>query len=337
VEVTVKRVPIAYGGVDYLDRTSALQSGVVSPTGIDFNYIVVPGIGDLFRRVAQHAEFDAAEMSASTYFLMLARGDRRFVAIPVFPSRAFRHSQVYIHSKAGIARPEDLAGRNVGILDYQMTAAVWVRAFLQHDYGVTPARIHWWTGGLYVPDFAERTNVTLPPGVELRRIPETETLENMLTTGKLDALVTTEPPRAFLAGSPNVQRLFPNHREVERDYFRRTGFFPIMHLVVMRRDVYEKNRWAAVSLMEAFEAAKRVGKERMHYQGAYAVGLPWLGSEMEEVDTLFGGDAFPYGVTKNRAILEQMVVYAHEQGFTARKLDVDELFAPETYQDPVPG
>jgi 4,5-dihydroxyphthalate decarboxylase len=334
--MTVKRVPIAYGGVEYLDRTAALQTGAVLPSGIDFNYIVVPGIGDLFRRVAQHAEFDAAEMSASTYFLMLSRGDPRYVAIPVFPSRAFRHSQVYISSKSGISRPEDLAGRNVGIQDYQMTAAVWVRAFLQHDYGVSPSQISWWTGGLYVPDFVERTNLEIP-GVKIRRIPEAETMENMLNAGTLDALVTTEPPRAFLAGSPNVRRLFSDHREVERDYFLRTKFFPIMHLVILRREVYERNRWIAVSLLEAFEAAKRLGRERLHYQGAYAVSLPWLGAQVEEVDTLFGGDAFPYGVPKNRAILEQMVTYAHEQGLTARKLEVDELFAPETYQDFVPG
>jgi 4,5-dihydroxyphthalate decarboxylase len=333
----VKKIPIAYGGVDYLDRTSALQTGAVSPAGIDLNYIVVPGIGDLFRRVAQFAEFDAAEFSASTYFMMLGRGDNRFVAIPVFPSRAFRHSQVYINRKGSIARPEDLAGKNVGILDYQMTAAVWVRAFFQHDHGVTAAQIKWWTGGLYVPDFAERTPMKLPPGVKLERIPQNKTLEGMLLSGELDALVTTEPPRAFLAGAPEVGRLFPNAREVEEAYFRRTGFFPIMHLVVIRRDVYEKNRWVAVSLMEAFELAKQRGKERMHYQGAYAVGLPFLGSEMEQVDTVFGGDAFPYGVKKNQAILEQMLVYAHEQGFTPRKLDLGELFAPESYQEPVPG
>lgn len=333
----MSRVSIAYGGVEYLDRAAALQSGDVSPAGIDLNYIVVPGIGDLFRRVAQFAEFDAAEMSASTYFMMLGRGDKRFVAIPVFPSRSFRHSQVYINSHVGIKRPEDLAGRNVGILDYQMTAALWIRAFLQHDYGVSPDKIRWWTGGLYTPDFAERMPMRLPMGIHLKRIPENDTLEAMLCAGKLDALVTVEPPRPFLAGSEEVQRLFPNYREVEREYFERTGFFPIMHLVVIRRDLYEKNRWIAVAMVEAFERAKQVGRARMHYQGAYAVGLPWLNAEMEVIDKLFGGDAFPYGVAKNRKILEQMLIYAHEQGVTEHRLDVDELFAPETYQDSVPG
>jgi 4,5-dihydroxyphthalate decarboxylase len=331
------KVSITYGGVNYLDRTAALQTGAVSPAGVDFNYVTVDGIGDLFRRVAQFAEFDAAEFSASTYFLMHGRGDKRFVALPIFPSRAFRHSQVYINSKVGIARPEDLAGRNVGILDYQMTAAVWVRAFLEHDFGVKPKDVKWWTGGLYTPDFAERAPMKLPEGVELKRIPANETLEHMLLSGELHALVTTEPPKAFLAGHPDVVRLFPDHRKVEQQYFQRTGFFPIMHLVVLRREIYERNRWIAVSLVEAFEAAKKMGKERMHYQGAYAVGLPWLGAEIEELDRQFNGDAFPYGVQKNRPILEEMVKYAHEQGFTSHKLDVDELFAPETYQDPVPG
>jgi 4,5-dihydroxyphthalate decarboxylase len=287
--------------------------------------------------VAQFAEFDAAEMSTCSYFMMAGRGDKRFVALPIFPSRSFRHSQVYINFKAGIRRPQDLSGRNVGILDYQMTAALWIRAFLQHDYGVTPDKVRWWTGGLYTPEFAERMPMTPPAGVHLKRIPEHETLEGMLLSGKLDALVTVEPPRSFLAGSPDVARLFPNYREIEKEYFLRTGFFPIMHLVVLRRDVYEKNRWIAVSLVEAFETAKQVGKARMHYQGAYAVALPWLNAEMETVESLFGGDALPYGVAKNRKILEQMVVYAHEQGFTDHKLNVDELFAIETYQDPVPG
>lgn len=333
----MNRVPIAYGGLEYLDRAAALQTGVVSPAGIDLNYVVVPGVGDLFRRVAQFAEFDAAEMSASTYFIMLARGDKRFVAIPIFPSRSFRHSQVYINSNGGINRPEDLAGRNVGILDYQMTAALWIRAFLQHDYGVSPEKVRWWTGGLYTPEFAERMPVTLPPGIHLKRIPENETLEGMLCAGKLDALVTVEPPRPFLAGSGDVRRLFPNYRDIEREYFERTGFFPIMHLAVIRRDVYEKNRWIAVSMVEAFERAKQVGMGRLKYQGAYAVSLPWLNAEIEVVEKLFGGDAFPYGVSKNRKILGQMLVYAYEQGLTERKLDVEELFAPETYQDSVPG
>ncbi|MGH7263709.1 MAG: ABC transporter substrate-binding protein, partial [Candidatus Rokuibacteriota bacterium] len=162
-------------------------------------------------------------------------------------------------------------------------------------------------------------------------------LEGMLAAGKLQALVTVEPPRPFVAGHPSVRRLFPDYRAVEREYFRRTGFFPIMHLVVLRRDVYERNRWLAVSLMEAFEAAKRIGRERMRYQGALAVGLPWLASAMEEIEELFGGDAFPYGVARNHRILEQMTAYAHEQGLTARRLEVDELFAPETYQEAVPG
>jgi 4,5-dihydroxyphthalate decarboxylase len=276
-------------------------------------------------------------MSACSYFMMLARGDQRFTAIPVFPSRSFRHSQIYVNSNAGIKRPEDLIDRDIGILDYQMTAALWIRAFLQHDYGVSPAKVRWWTGGLYTPDFAERMPMKLPPEIHLKRIPEHETLEGMLSAGKLAALVTVEPPRAFLTGSSDVQRLFPNYREVELEYFRRTGFFPIMHLVVIRRDIYEKDRWIAVSMVEAFERAKQVGRTRMHYQGAYAVSLPWLNAEMEVVDGLFGGDAFPYGVTKNRKILQQMVAYAHEQGLTERRLEVDELFAPETYQDSVPG
>jgi 4,5-dihydroxyphthalate decarboxylase len=331
------RLRIAYGGVDYLDRTRALQDGSVIPAGIDWNYVVVSGIGDLFRRMAQHAEFDAAEMSLSTYMMMISRGDTRLVAIPVFPSRAFRHNQVYVHAGAGIERPADLRGKDVGIQDYQQTAAVWVRAFLEHDYGVAPADVHWWTGGLFVPDFAERIPLKLPAGVRLDRIPREDTLHEMLETGRVQALVTTEPPPAFVRRTGTVRRLFADPRAVEHEYFRRTGYFPIMHTVVVRRDVYEANRWVARSLLEAFMRAKDLGRERLAYQGAYAVGLPWLAAELEEAEELFGGDPFAYGYKTNLPILEAMTAYAFEQGLTERKLTPDELFAPESLQDPIPG
>jgi 4,5-dihydroxyphthalate decarboxylase len=333
----VLRLRLNYGGVSYLDRTRALETGEISPAGIDLNYVVPASIGDLFRAVAARAEFDVAEFSLCTLMVMIGKNDNRLVGIPIFPSRAFRHEQIYVNVNSGIKQPSDLAGRQVGISEYQMTAALWVRALLQHDYKLSANKILWRTGGLFVPRHAARMPIDLPAGLELKQIPDGDTLEGALLDGRIDALVSTEPPRAFVAGDPRIGRLFPDVRRVELEYFKRTGFFPIMHTVVMRRDVYESNRWIAMSLLNAFNEAKRLGRERLAYQGAYAIALPWLSLETEELNALFGGDAFPYGFQSNLRILEAMTTYAHEQGLTSRKLDPRELFAPEALVDSIPG
>ena len=331
------RLKLNYGGVRYLDRTRALETGEVSPVGIDLNYVVPASIGDLFRNMAMYCDYDVAEFSLSSLMIMMAKGDNRLIGLPVFPSRAFRHSQIYINAKAGIKTPKDLIGRVVGVSQWQMTAALWVRAHLQHDYGVRQEQIKWRTGGLFVPQFATRAPITMPDNIELKQIPEGETLENMLLEGSLDALVTTEPPKAFVEHRPEIQRLFADSQSVEREYYKRTGFFPIMHVVVMRRDVYEANKWIALPLLNAFNESKRLGIELLRYQGAYGAQLPWLPTAVEEVDTLFGGDAFPYGLQANAAILDAMIGYADEQGLLAKKVTPRDLFAPETWAGSIPG
>jgi 4,5-dihydroxyphthalate decarboxylase len=327
-------VDITYAGVTYLDRTRALELGEISPEGTNLRYLAIDDIGDLFRRVAQHAEFDASEMSLSTYMMLRGRGDERFVAIPVFPSRSFRHGFVFVNSESGIETPTDLKGRNVGIAEYQMTAALWIRAFLEHDYGVAPSDLNWFTGGEHKPGYRERVHHQLPDDVRMEIVPADKYLTAMLEAGELDAHITAEMPLPFLQGSPNVRRLFPDHRAVEADYYERTGFFPIMHVVVIRRDVYDRYRWLAASLLSAFSRSKAIGAERLRDLGALRVSLPWLSSSLEEVDTLFGGDAFPYGFARNREILGAMTTYAYEQGFTARRLEPEELFAEETLDHP---
>lgn len=324
------RTPLTYAGLLYWDRTLALATGEVRPEGVELNYVRFSDPGELFRRECQLAEFPAAEMSASSYLAMVSRGDNRFVGIPVFPSRHFRHAQIYVNRSAGIRRPEDLRGRKVGILEYQMTAALWIRAFLEHDYGVRPSDVAWLTGGLREPEFHERMPLELPREVSLEHIPGDRTLEGMLFDGDIDALVSAFPPQAL--GHPNspVERLFPDYRTVERDYFLRTGVFPIMHLVVLRRDVYEQNRWLARVLYDAFCTAKDVGWERLHQITGLAVSLPWLEAELDETERLFGGDAFPYGVEANRRALDALTRYAHEQGIAARAVSCEELFAQET-------
>ncbi len=329
----MERLRLTYGGYVYLDRTRALQFGQVAPEGIDLNFETVE-ISELFRRMAQHVEFDVAEMSLSTYMLMLGQGDDRLVGIPVFLSRAFRHSRVFVNTASGIDEPVDLAGKKVGTPEFQMTAGLWIRGFLQHDYGVKPADMSWFYGGSDEPVYAERRHHEAPPGVSLEQIPAGRTLSQMIESGELAALITAADPEPFRRGSPDVARLFPDPWQVERDYYRRTGIFPIMHLVVIRRDVYERNRWAAASLMNAFIESKRLGLERMRLTGALPVGIPWLAPAIEEVDEIFGGDAFPYGFEQNRTALEAATAYAHEQGLTARRLEPAELFAPETLDHP---
>lgn len=329
------RLRLTYAGLSYYDRTVPLETGDVPVPGVDLNFVPFASPGDLFRRQAQHAEFDASEMSLSTFIALVARGDDRFVGLPIFVSRNFRHSQVYVHADAGIDHPSGLRGRDVGIFEYQMTAGLWIRAFLQHDYGVKPSDVRWWEGGLTEPHYEERMPLTLPPEIVVSRIPSHRTLEGMLEGGELAALVTIQPPASFGAPGSPIRRLFPNHRAVELDYFRRTGLFPIMHLVVIRRDVYEANRWLPVTLLQAFTAAKEAGMRRLRAITGLAVGLPWLSASLQELDEVFGGDAFPYGLPANRPALEAAVRYSYEQGLSPRQVDVDELFAPEALVDPV--
>jgi 4,5-dihydroxyphthalate decarboxylase len=325
---------LTYGGfITYLDRTRALEQAEVTPDGIELETRMLEwSEHDPFRRVAA-GEFDVAEMSVAMYLARYAAGDRSLIGIPVFPSRAFRHNTLFVNTEAGIDVPADLRGRRLGVASYQTTASLWVRAMLAHDYGVQPSDIAWRCGGYYEPENAETDVADAPPGVEIQSIPPGKWLRQMFIDGELDALLTFDAaPYKRLA--PRLRRLFPDFRAVEREYLRRTGFFPIMHAVVMRREVYEANPWAATSLLEAFIRSKRLGLERLKLSGSLAVGLPWLELAVDEVGELFDGDAFPYGFGANRPVLEAMTTYAREQHLTGRKLDPEELFAPETIDHP---
>jgi 4,5-dihydroxyphthalate decarboxylase len=320
----------------------AIESGEIRPEGIELRFARFAHTGELFRRQRKFAEFDASEMSLSNFIIMIGRGEDRFVGLPIFLSRQFRHKDVYIHSGSGVESPEQLRGKDVGILQYQMTAAIWVRAILQHDYGVLPHEIQWWTGGLSEPgvpagdipsDYQaeiHRLRRQMSGEIFLELIPNDQTLEGMLEEGALAGLVTSRAPAAFANHSTAVRRLFENYRKVEREYFERTRIFPIMHLVVLRRDIYEGNPWVARSLAEAFVEAKKVGLARLRSLGTLAVTLPWLSSDLEEIDSLFEGDAFPYGLERNRRVLDTSIQYLMEQKLLHRQVAVEELFAPET-------
>lgn len=314
------------------DRTMGLRDGSIPVEGVELNYLPMMPV-ETFRRQARHAEFDASEFSLSTYMMLHSRGDRRFVGIPVFPSRRFRHEHVWINKNAGIRSPKDLVGKRVGVEEFLQTAALWIRGFLQHDYGVRAEDIEWFFGGYNEPDphFAPRIKLELPDKIRSQVIPGDQCIDAMLERGELDAAFP-KLPMSFRRGSPNVERLFPNFREVEQDYFKRTGIFPIMHVVVVRRDIYEKNPWVMQALYKGFVQAKEQAIRRLTTSPPLPVMLPWLADHIAEARRVMGTDYWSYGLAENRKVLETAAQYGWEQGLLAKPIaSIDELFAPETH------
>jgi len=313
-------LPITLACRDY-DHTRALVDGRVPVEGVDLRVLSVSPPSQIFLRMLRDEEFDASEMSLSNYMIALARGDARFVAIPVYPSRLFRHSNIWVHSGAEIREPRDLSGKRVGIPDYWMTALLFVRGMLKHQYGVLPEEIHWFRHR------KEHLPIQVPPGIRIENIGQGQTPDGLLAVGKLDAVVSTSAPRSSAGGAPLIRRLFPNPREAEAEYYRRTGIFPIMHVVVIRRAIYDRNPWLATSLTKAFQAAKEQAYDRF---GESLYPLPWLNLDLEYARQVLGHDIYPYGVKQNLPTLEAATLFAYEQGLTERRLEVSKLFAPET-------
>ena len=312
------------------DRTLALALGEVRPHGVDLTYLAM-GPEEVFWRMTRHGEFDAAEMSMSSYLLRRSRGDEALMAIPVFTSRMFRHSCVWVNADAGVQRPEDLKGKRMGVPEYQVTAVVWIRGFLQDDYGVAPADMRWYRGGLIQPGRVEKLAVA-PPGVELNAISPDRTLSDMLASGEIDALMAPRPPSTY--DGQHVRRLFPDFRSVEADYYRRTKIFPIMHTVVIRRDLLGRHPWLARSLYDALcEAKRRTLQTLVDWPSALVTSLPWQLAETEATRELMGDDFWPYGVEPNRHALQRLARYHHEQGLSEREVPVDEMFAPSTLDE----
>ena len=311
---------------DY-DRTHALQTGAVEAEGIRLNYVPLEA-EEIFWRMGHHQEFDASEMSLSNHVTAVSRGNSPFVAIPVFPSRFFRHSCVFINTSSGIKNPGDFKGKRIGAPEYSITAAVWIRGFLNDDYGVRAQDAHWFVGGQEDPGRRERVKLTLPPEIKLDAIPDDKTLNGMLESGEIDALISARSPSCFVKGSPQVKRLFPNYKDVEIDYYKRTKIFPIMHVLVIRKDTYDKNPWVARSLYKAFCEAKDHAIKNMHISNTLACTLPWLSWEREQMKEIFGSDWWPYGIEANRHVLEHLIRYMGEQGLLAKTLKVEEVFAP---------
>jgi 4,5-dihydroxyphthalate decarboxylase len=304
------------------DRTQPLIDGRVRPEGVELNFLPLRP-GETFWRMLNNGEFDASEMSLSSYTILRSEGDDRFAAIPVFPSRVFRHSAVYLRADSPIRAPAELKGKRIGVADYQMTAAVWVKGFLQHDYGVRPQDVTWVIG-------RPVRRIAQPEGIRLEQAPASVPLEALLERGDIDALISVMLPRALGTG---VKRLFPDFRQVETEYYRKTGIFPIMHTLVLKRDLYEAHPWLAISLYKAFCRARDSAYRWLYDTDALPVGLPWIIDEIEAARRLFGPQIWDYSVEGSRPTLEALVAYLHEQGLTRRTMAVEELFAPNIQPD----
>ena len=326
----MSKLNLTFGCWNY-DRTRALMDGSVQPDGIDLNYLNMP-VEETFFRMLRHQEIDVAEMSLSSYTVSLSREARPFVAIPVFPSRFFRHSCIYVNANSGIREAKDLIGKRVGNPEYQMTAPVWIRGILSDHYGVPVDSVTYLTGGEEEPGRSEKIKLNLPPNIRVESIGPEQTLSQMLLDGEIDALYTARMPSSFLKGQGKVKRLFEDYEPVERDYFKTTGIFPIMHTVAIRREVYEANRWVAQSMMKALIESQRRTYDDLYETAALKTMLPWLTSHVEQVKREMGNDFWPYGFEKNEATLRTFLRYHFEQGLSPHLREPRELFAPESLE-----
>ena len=314
---------------DY-DRTRPLSDGEVRIDGVDPVFMALPP-EEIFFRAFRHAEFDICELSLSSFTVKTAQGGRPYVGVPAFVSRTFRHTAIYVRTDR-IKKPADLKGKKVGVPEYQLTANVWARAILQDDFGVKPADIHWVRGGLIEAGRPEKITVTLPKDVKLEDVPADRTLSSMLESGEIDGIIAPRVPPPFERGHPHVGWLFADPVAAAKDYYKRTGIFPIMHLIGVRRELAEQHPWLPAAVFKAFAQAKRVAVAKLGDTSSTAVTLPFVEERLLEARALMGEDFWSYGVEGNRKTLETFLRHHHSQGLSSRLLKVEELFHPGTLE-----
>ena len=322
------RVPLTICTGDY-DRVRALADGRIGVEGCEVKYLTM-NPEQIFYRAWNNLEFDVTELSGSSYILARSTGWDNYIAVPVFPSRLFRHSGIYIRTDAGIQKPEDLKGREVGVPVYAMTAALWIRGILQDDYGVAPGDIHWRTGGLEEGGRKPKFPPNLPPNIRVTPISDDETLSAMLANGELTALVSAREPSCFGPDNPDIVRLFPDFRAAEKAWYAKNRLFPIMHVLAIRKELAEREPWLATSVLKAFIQAKDLCLEEMSDVTALAVSMPWIAAELRETRDLMGDDIWPYGFQENYEELSVMCRWSAAQGIAAREMKPEELFHPAT-------
>jgi 4,5-dihydroxyphthalate decarboxylase len=305
------------------DRTDALRTGDVKLKDIDLEFLAIPSPRDLFDRMGGNQEFDSSEFSSSEFISRFDRGNCPFVALPVFPSRVFRHGYIYVNRKAGIRTPKDIEGKRVGVALYTMTAAVWIRGHLTDQYGVDFSTVRWTEGAInHAGRHGEPSAPPLLKPVKIAHDPQGRSLSDLLAAHEIDAIIGTQHPHPH----PNITPLFPDARAIERAFYLKTKIFPIMHLVVIRRDTYERKPAAADSLYRGLVDAKNMARERLHK--GHPLMLPWVHQDIHEMDDVFGGDPYPYGIEANRPTLEALVRHMADQNFISRKIPIEELFVP---------
>ncbi|PUE62115.1 4,5-dihydroxyphthalate decarboxylase [Limnohabitans sp. Rim8] len=314
---------------DY-DRNRALFDGRVQIDGCDPVYMLLSP-EEMFFRAMRSRDFDITELSFSSYLVKHSRGECPYIAVPIFLSRAFRHTSIYVR-KDRIKKPEDLKGKKIGIPEYQLTAIVWARSILQDDYGIAPEDVVWVRGGIDTPGRPEKIKLDLPAGVRIESAPENMTISEMLDRGDLDGFIAPRPPSGAAASNPNVGWLFDDPTTVAKDYYRRTGIFPIMHVVGIRKELAEKHRWLPGAVYKAFSESKVKALELLADTSATKVTLPFVEEQLKSAKETLGQDFWSYGVAQNRKTLEAFTRHHHAQGLSSRMVNVDELFDPSTYE-----
>lgn len=325
----MSRLPLTFACGPY-DRMEALNYGLIGVEGIDLNFIEIQAPREIFDRMVGAQEFDLSEMSLAEYVTMTAKGISPFIAIPVFPSKAFRHAFICVNRNAGIREPKDLAGKRIGTPLYTQTAAIWIRGDLENIYGVDLSDVQWVQGAVEKP--GTHGDPPAPPQllkpIEITPNTSEKSLSQMLADGDIDAVLGSRMPESVRTDQDRVGYLFPDFRAEEKRYYQEHRIHPIMHTVVIRKEIYEQHKWVAQSLYKAFLEAKDWAQEAMYFSGAQKYMLPWLFDDLREIDEVFGGDPWPYGVDENRPTLEAFVKYMHQQNFIPEILPVDDLFAP---------
>lgn len=315
---------------DY-DRTRAISDGRVAIDGVDPNCMLLSP-EEMFFRAFRHQAFDVSELSLSSYAISVARGNPHYIAVPVFLSRAFRHTSIYVRKDRGIEQPSDLRGKRIGIAEYQLSANVWFRGILEDEYGVKPSEIQWVRGGMNTPGRPEKIKVELPADIQVSDAPEGATLNQMLITGDIDGFVGPRAPRCFDEGHLSVGRLFNDTVTEAENYFRKTGIFPIMHVLGVRRSLADQHPWLPGALLKAFTKAKIMAEETLADTSATKVTMPFVEDNLARAKALMGDDIWSYGLSANRHVLETFLCYHHAQGLSPRKVEVDELFHPATVE-----
>lgn len=320
-------ISVAMG--DY-DRNRALYDGRVQIDGCDPVYMLL-NPEEMFFRAMRSRDFDITELSFSSYLVKHAKGESPYIAVPVFLSRAFRHTSIYVR-KDRIKKPEDLKGCRIGVPEYQLTAVVWARSILQDDYGVNPEDVTWVRGGIDTPGRPEKIKLDLPPGVTIEAAPEGHTISDLLDKGEIDAFIAPRPPSGAALSNPNVAWLFDDPTMVAKDYYRRTGIFPIMHVVGIRKELAEQNRWLPAAVFKAFGESKAKALELLADTSATKVTLPFVEEQLKAARETLGNDFWSYGVEPNRKTIEAFLHHHHAQGLSCRKVGLDELFHSSTYE-----